>query len=130
MSTGAKKSLKLPIFLMVGPVLGIVLSIFLFAIVNFIFSGVAPEPASSSGAGLADGASIAQGAESDGPYGDASMAQTISNVLLFLLGAGSMLAFLPCLIIGIIMLSNRRNPQADDASVASNKESRTWGDVE
>jgi hypothetical protein len=38
--TKKKQSLKLPIFLMVAPIAGIILSIFLYAIVNFIFSGM------------------------------------------------------------------------------------------
>ena len=132
MSKPQKRSLKLPIFLIIGPALGLILSIFLYAIVNFIFSGVTAEPTPTSEMSLSDGASIAQGADQQDLYGsdDSSMFRTISNVLLFLLGSISVLAFVPCLVIGIIMLNKRRNPQENDTSAIHNKESRDWGDLE
>lgn len=131
MSKKTKTSLKLPIFLIVGPALGLVLSIFIYAIINFIFSGVTAEPTSTSDMSLSDGASIAQGADSSADlYGDSSMVRTISNVLLFLLGSVSVLAFVPCLVFGFIILNKRRNPQTDDASATKNKGSRDWGDLE
>jgi hypothetical protein len=58
------------------------------------------------------------------------MVRTISNALLFLLGSVSVLAFVPCLVFGIVILSRRRNPQTDDGPVTKNKESRDWGDLE
>lgn len=129
MSKKAKTSLKLPIFLIVGPALGLVLSIFIYAIVNFIFSGVTAEPTSTSNMSLSDGASIAQGVDGSADlYGDSSMVRTISNVLLFLLGSVSVLAFVPCLVFGIIILNKRRNPQTEHTQPA--KESRDWGDLE
>ncbi len=131
MSKKAKKNLKLPIFLIIGPALGLVLSIFIYAIVNFIFSGVTAEPTSTSDMSLSDGASIAQGVDSSADlYGDSSMVRTISNVLLFLLGSVSVLAFVPCLVFGIIILNRRRNSQGDDTPMTKNKESRDWGDLE
>ena len=129
--TKKKQSLKLPIFLMVAPIAGIILSIFLYAIVNFIFTGVSTEPATSSDMSLSDGASIAQGADaSDDLYGETPIFKTIANIVLFLLGSVSMLAIVPCLVVGIIMLNRRRNPQTDDAPATKNKESRDWGDLE
>lgn len=129
MSKKAKTSLKLPIFLIVGPALGLVLSIFIYAIVNFIFSGVTAEPTSTSNMSLSDGASIAQGVDDSADlYGDSSMVRTISNILLFLLGSVSVLAFVPCLVFGIIILNKRRNPQTNHTHAA--KESRDWGDLE
>lgn len=131
MSKKAKKSLKLPIFLIIGPALGLVLSIFIYAIVNFIFSGVTAEPTSTSDMSLSDGTSIAQGVDGSADlYGDSSMVRTISNVLLFLLGSVSVLAFVPCLVFGIIILNRRRNSQGDDTPMTKNKESRDWGDLE
>lgn len=123
-----KQSLKLPIFLIIGPALGLVLSILLYAVINFIIASSTPDVSSSPS--ISEGASIAQGADQQDLYGDdSSMFKTISNVLLFLLGAGSMLAFVPCLVIGIIMLNRRRNPQVNDTSIR-HKESRDWGDLE
>lgn len=129
--TKKKQSLKLPIFLMVAPIAGIILSIFLYAIVNFIFSGVTTEPASGADMSLSDGAGIAQGAESSSElYGETPIFKTIANVVLFLLGSVSMLAIVPCLVIGIIMLNRRRNPQTDDTPATKSKDSRDWEDLE
>lgn len=130
MSKKAETSLKLPVFLMVAPIAGIVLSIFLYAIVNFIFSGVTTESISISEMSLSDGASIAQSVDSDADlYGDSSMIRTVSNVLLFLLGSISVLAFVPCLLFGAIILNRRRNPQTNDVPATRNKESRDWEDL-
>ena len=129
--TKKKQSIKLPLFLMIAPIAGIILSIFLYAIVNFIFSGVTTEPVTSSDISLSDGASIAQGSDvSDDLYGETPIFKTIANIVLFLLGSVSMLAIVPCLVVGIIMLNRRRNPQTDDAPATKNKESRDWGDLE
>ena len=129
--TKKKQSIKLPIFLMIAPIAGIILSIFLYAIVNFIFTGVSTEPAASSDMSLSDGAGIAQGVDvNDDLYGETSIFKTVANVVLFLLGSVSMLAIVPCLVVGIIMLNRRRNPQTDDAPATKNKESRDWGDLE
>lgn len=129
--TKKEQSIKLPLFLMIAPIAGIILSIFLYAIVNFIFSGVTTEPATSSDMSLSDGASIAQGADaSDDLYGETPIFKTIANIVLFLLGSVSMLAIVPCLVVGIVMLNKRRNPQTDDAPATKNKESRDWGDLE
>ena len=129
--TKKKQSIKLPLFLMIAPIAGIILSIFLYAIVNFIFSGVTTEPATSSDMSLSDGASIAQGADaSDDLYGETPIFKTIANIVLFLLGSVSMLAIVPCLVIGNIMLNRRRNPQTDDTPATKSKESRDWGDLE
>lgn len=116
---------------MVAPIAGIVLSIFLYAIVNFIFSGVTTEPATSSDMSLSDGASIAQGADaSDDLFGETPIFKTIANIVLFLLGSVSMLAIVPCLVIGIVMLNRRRNPSTDDRPATKSKDSRDWGDLE
>ena len=129
--TKKKQSIKLPIFLMIAPIAGIILSIFLYAIVNFIFTGVSTEPAASSDMSLSDGAGIAQGVDvNDDLYGETSIFKTVANVVLFLLGSVSMLAIVPCLVVGIIMLNRRRNPQTDDTPATKSKESRDWGDLE
>lgn len=130
MSKQQKRSLKLPIFLIIGPALGLILSIILYAIINFIVASSMPDISSSPS--ISEGASIAQGADEQDLYGsdDGSMFRTISNILLFLLGAGSMLAFVPCLVVGIIMLNKRRNSQIDDTPTVRSRESRDWGDLE
>jgi hypothetical protein len=123
-----KQSLKLPVFLIIGPALGLILSILLYAVINFIIASSTPDVSSSPS--ISEGASIAQGADGQDLYGDdGSMFKTISNVLLFLLGAGSMLAFVPCLVIGIVMLNKRRNSQVNETPT-QHKESRDWGDLE
>lgn len=131
MKKQAEISLKLPIFLIIGPALGLVLSIILYAVINFTITsstGSTPDAMSPS---LSDGASIAQGSSSDTElYGDSSIFRTVSNVVLFLLGSVSMLAFVPCLIFGIIILNKSRSIQTDDEPMAKSKESRDWGDLE
>lgn len=129
--TKQKQSLKLPIFLIIGPALGLILSIILYAIVNFILAGSAPVSDTPSPS-LSDGASIAQGVDGQELYGNdnASMFRTISNIVLFLLGTGSMLAFVPCLVFGVIILNKRRNPQGSTAPATKDKDSRDWGDLE
>ena len=126
--TKKKQSLKLPIFLMAAPIAGIILSIFLYAIVNFIFSGLTTESTTGSDMSLSDGASIAQGAESSSElYGETPIFKTVANIVLFLLGSVSMLAIVPCLVIGIIMINRRRNSQTESSEA---KTSREWGDLE
>ena len=113
---------------MAAPIAGIILSIFLYAIVNFIFSGVTSEPASGADMSLSDGAGIAQGAESSSElYGETPIFKTVANIVLFLLGSVSILAIVPCIVIGIIMINRRRNPQVESPET---KTSREWGDLE
>ena len=129
--TKKKQSIKLPIFLMIAPIAGIILSIFLYAIVNFIFTGVSTEPAASSDMSLSDGAGIAQGVDAnDDLYGETPIFKTVANVVLFLFGSVSMLAIVPCLVVGIIMLNRRRSSQTDDRRETIGKDSRDWGDLE
>lgn len=131
MSKHAKTSLKLPIFLMIGPALGLVLSIILYAIINFVITSSTVSTPDTVNPSLSDGASVAQGSGSDTElYGDSSIFRTVSNVVLFLLGSVSVLAFLPCLVVGIIILNKRRNIQTHGEPIAKNKESRDWGDLE
>lgn len=131
MSTNTKTSLKLPIFLMVAPALLLILTFFIYAVVNFIFSGVTAEPIATSDMSISEGASIAEGANTEAElFGEPSLVSTISNIVLFLVGAISVLAFVPCLVFGIILLNKRRNPEPVDAPITNNKENRNWGDLE
>ena len=123
--TKQKQSLKLPIFLIVAPVAGILLSIIVYAIVNFIFASSVPETTTPS---ISEGVSIAQGVDASSDlYGETPIFQTVANVVLFLLGSVSLLAFVPCLVIGIIMINRRRGAQAESHKP---KTSRDWGDLE
>ena len=86
----AKKSHKvLGLFLLLGPTAFIILSIILYAVLNFIFSST-PQPST-------DGSL----------YPDQSPVQSILNILLFLAGLVGMLAWLPGIIIGIILLAKK-----------------------
>jgi hypothetical protein len=89
-----KKGLKLPILLMAAPIILIVGSILLYAVVNLITASA--EPAASNGS------------DSD-LFGETAPnpARTITNVVLFLVGAFGVLGFLPCMIIGLILLIQR-----------------------
>lgn len=92
-----KRSLVLPIFLIIGPSLAVVLAIIVYVVVNFLINSSAPVPDTSQGANDSDLFGNSGG----------SAFSTIGNVVLYLIGAGSILAFVPCLVIGIIMLSKR-----------------------
>src|SRR5687768_3289263 len=85
----SKKSHKvLGLLLLLGPTAFIILSILLYAILNFIFSNTA-QPSS------------------DSLYPDQSPIQSILNILLFLAGLVGMLAWLPGIIVGIILLAKK-----------------------
>lgn len=132
MNKQPKTSLKLPIFLIVGPALAIVLSIIIYAIVNFALSGLASDTSTEiDSMNISDGASISQGADGES-FGDdsASIFRTISNVLLFLVSSISVLAFVPCLIFGIIILNKRRSAHTDDKHPATKNKARDWEDLE
>ncbi len=121
--TKQKQSLKLPIFLIVAPIAGLILSVILYAIVNFIVASSMPETTPS----ISEGAGIAQGVDAQSDlYGETPVFQTIANVVLFLLGSISLLAFVPCLVVGIIMINRRRSAQTS----SEDNTSRDWGDLE
>ena len=129
MSKQQKTSLKLPIFLMIGPALGLILGMVLYAVINFILSGYTPDSSSSS---ISEGVSIAQGAEAEAELfaeDGASLFRSIMNIFLFLLGSISFLAFVPCLVFGIILFNKRRNARngVEDSTAAT--EPRKWDDV-
>lgn len=135
MSKKTKTSLKLPIFLIVGPAAMVIGAIILYAVANFIITSISPastsvaDTNSISGASLADGAAIAQGQDSEQLFGEENIWRTITNVLLFLVGSVGMLAFIPCGVVGVILLYKRR----EAAKAHSSHEPRTkreWGDVE
>lgn len=121
-----KTSLKLPIFLIVGPIAMIILSIILYAIVNFIVGSFTSE--STVTPSISDGASVSQGGDAE-LYGDTSIFTTIANILLFLLGAVGMLTLVPGLIVGIILL-NKRKANRDDALSRVSPSERNWEDIQ
>lgn len=82
-----KKSLFLPIFLMAWPAIGIIAAIALYAVVNLIFASTAP--AAGQDAALFD---------------EPSPVKTILNILLFIVGLGSVLLGPISFIVGIVLL--------------------------
>lgn len=77
-----KKSLKLPIWLMVWPAGAFVVALFLAAATNLMFSS----------------------SNSDLLYGSPSMAQSIVNIIVFILGGASILLGLPSFVVGLVLL--------------------------
>lgn len=123
MSKQAKTSLKLPIFLLIGPTLGIVVAIMLYAIINFIVS--------DSSSASSNDVSVTGGVDSSTYINEySSTFRTSSNILLYILGSTSIFAFVPCLVIGIIVLSKRHGVQIGDTLAAEHEESRKWKDLE
>lgn len=86
-----KKGLLLPILLMTGPSLLIIATILLYAIVAFVASSQAP--ASTNGE----------------LFSHPSPIHSAINVLLFAVGAISVMGLLPCFIIGLVLLIQRLN---------------------
>ena len=112
MSKATKKSLKLPIFLIIGPAIAVIGSIILYAVVNFLIAGATTDTASSS------------------LFGEQPILKIIVNVVLYILGTGGMLAFVPCLVIGVIILSKRRNRGETITPTDNNHTERSWKDLE
>jgi hypothetical protein len=82
-----KRKLALPIILMVWPAIGIILTLLLFAISNFIAAATAP-PVSESG----------------DLFAERTPQQTLANVLLFLLGGLSIGLGPISFIVGLVLL--------------------------
>lgn len=82
-----KKQLIWGLVCLLGPTALIVISLLLYATLNFIF-----------------GATATNG----DLFGEQSPAKTIFNVVLFLIGAVSVITWLPGLIAGIILLATRK----------------------
>ena len=80
----------LALWLLIGPTALIISSILLYAVVNFILGATAPAPTS------------------DELIGPSSPVQTILNVILFLAGTLSVIAWLPGIIAGIILLATSK----------------------
>lgn len=83
-SMTVKTSLRLPIWLMVAPTVGIFLSTIIYAVVNFIMVASSLDQANTT-----------------------NIFTAIVNILLYLVGTLSVLAFVPCMVIGIVILSKR-----------------------
>lgn len=130
--TEAKKSLALPLFLIIGPAAILILSILLYAVISFAAAAVTT--AVSPPTGMSDSETPLSISNSAGyEFPDIPITQQIANIILWLVAAASMLAFIPCLVIGIIMLSSRRSPQPNPAIVSSHPlehQARSWEDLE
>ena len=88
-TTSAKsKRTVLALWLMIGPTALIVVTILLYAIMNFMFAQAAPA--------------------GDDLFAEQTAGQTIANIILFIVGAISVMTWLPGLIIGIILLATKK----------------------
>lgn len=107
-----KTSLKLPIYLMVGPAALLVGAFLLYAITNAV--------AASMTTPSADPELFAQ----------TPVLVTVINIFLFLAGAVSVITFLPCLIIGLVVLVQRLDRRKSAAHPEPSQPPRQWGDLQ
>lgn len=82
------KRTKGALWLLIAPTALIVLTFILFAVVNWIFSAVSPAPAEGQ------------------LFTEPSLGASIINVILFIVGMLATVAWLPGLIVGIILLAS------------------------
>ena len=101
-----KRKLTWGIICLVGPTVLIIAALLLYAVLNFLFFSAAAEtpcPTDITGGACAP---------KDELFAQPSPAQTIANVVLFLIGAVGTLSWLPGIIVGIILLASRKpDPQ-------------------
>lgn len=90
--TGVSRRTKIALWLMIAPTALIIVVFMLFAILNFVFYTPAAAPAEGE-------------LFTESP---SSLFTTISNVILFVVGAISVTTFLPGLITGIVLLATRK----------------------
>ncbi len=76
------------ITLVAGPTTLIILTRTLYAVVNFIIASVTRSP--------------------DALFGESEPVAAFINIILFILGTLGVVAWLPCLIIGIILLASKK----------------------
>lgn len=79
------------VMIILAPYFLMVASIFLYALFNFILASILPEPTPAPGRLIAE----------------SSLMERIVNIVLFLMGALSIIAIIPCLVVGIILLARR-----------------------
>ena len=109
-----KKNLKLPIILMVWPIISILIAIILYATVNFISGSVQPTPAADTsnqqqdllGAGNSSTDTNASAKQQD-LFGNAGIVHTATNVILFLVGALSVGLGPISFVVGLVLLIQR-----------------------
>lgn len=83
-----RKRTVLALWLMIGPTALIIVSIILYAVANFITSQVAPE--------------------SGELFAEPTVGSAIVNIILFIIGAISVITWLPGLITGIVLLATKK----------------------
>lgn len=103
-----KTSLKLPILLMVAPIAGIVFAIFAYAIANFAFSSFDAAPAVTTDSSIAASSneSLFQNDGQSNPF------RTITNVILFMIGAASIFLGPVAFVAGLVLLITRLNQRS------------------
>lgn len=82
---------------LIGPTALLIVTILLYAIGNFIAGSAAPSPS--------DSAEL---------FSQPSIGTRIINILLFLVGGVTVLTWLPGIIIGIVLLTTRKKPHAQN----------------
>lgn len=97
----SKKRFIWALICLIGPTALIIVSIFIYAIVNFAFSS-AMMPADPSGIACTDDPLAGVCAP------ETPMFKTILNTIMFLVGAIATLTWLPGIIVGIILLATRK----------------------
>lgn len=80
---------KLALWLLIGPTGLIIISVIIIAIANLAFSATVPEASSSS------------------LFGEQNPAQTFVNVIMYIVASLAILAWLPALITGIVLLATK-----------------------
>lgn len=83
-----RRRVVLALWLMIGPTALIICSILLYAIVNFAF-------------GAAD-------SNSTEPFGHQNALQSVINIFMFIVGAVAVVAWLPGLVTGIVLLATKK----------------------
>ncbi len=92
-------------------------ALLLYAVSNFIFSGMAPasEPCPSGPGSIASGICRAD-TEDPALFAQDSPVKSIINVFIWLAGLLSVLTWLPGIIVGIILLATRKEVHAGNQS--------------
>ena len=88
------KRTKGALWLLIAPTALFIVTLMLFAIINLIFSYVTPE--------------INSGINNGGELSGGTIAVSIVNIILFLMGVVSVITWLPGIIVGIVLLATKK----------------------
>ncbi|HRJ06597.1 MAG TPA: hypothetical protein PK096_03100 [Candidatus Saccharibacteria bacterium] len=100
-----------------GPTVLLILSILVYATANFIFAGSAPVPEPCPRGPESINMGICQAdVEQDALFRQDGPVKTITNIVMFLVGAFAAITWLPGVIVGIILLATRKKAHAGNQS--------------